>query len=120
MWYPFEIVGIMPAHLEDAGFLAFPFERFKDVRTTHCHPLGDGRAGQVLTGLEEMLDFPENPWIANGRTANHDAIHLVLHAPCGGLFHAVHITVAENRNPDARIALDFADEVPVGLALVHL
>src|SRR5690606_942988 len=91
-----------------------------DALPIYIHPLSNGWAGQVLAGLEEMLDFPENPRITNGSTANHDAIHLILHTPSSSLFHAVHIAVAENRDTDARIAFDLTDQVPVGLPLIHL
>src|SRR3546814_5058640 len=107
----------MPAHLEDTGFLAFPFERFLEVGAAYSHPLGDGWAGQVFTGLEEMLDFAEYPRIADGGSANHDAVHLVFHAPRRSLFHAVHITVAEDGDADTGVAFDFTDEVPIGLPL---
>src|SRR5690606_1163883 len=110
----------MAAHFKDTGFLTFPFERLPQVRAAHVHPLGDGGAGQVFAGLEEVFDFTEYPRVADGSTANHDAVHLVLHAPCRSLLYAVHVAIAEDGDTDTGVAFDFADKVPIGLPFVHL
>src|SRR5690606_5821853 len=87
----FKVVRIMPAHLEDTRLFAFPFERFPEVGAAYSNPFGEGRARQVLAGLEEMLDLAEYPRITDGGTANHNTVHFVLHTPSSGLFHTVYI-----------------------------
>ena len=47
----------------------------------------DRWAVESFSCLEKMFDFTKNPGIANGGSANHNAVYLVLRSPNGGFFY---------------------------------
>src|SRR5690606_31127688 len=81
---------------------------------------GNRGSREVLAGFEKMFDFPENPRVSDGCAANHDPVYFILPPPGHGFVYTIHVAIAENGNPDPRIAFDLSDECPVGRTFVHL
>ena len=67
-----------------------------------------------------MFDVPEDPGIADGATADHDAIHPVLIAVGFGFFRTIDVAIAKNGDLDVRVLFDFLDVGPISGAFVLL
>src|SRR5690606_38765290 len=116
----FEIVGVMSSHLEDACLLAFPFYRFEQVGLTYVHPFGYSRSRKFFSGFEIVFYLSEDPRIAYGSTSNHDAVYFELLTPGGRALNGVHISVAEDRDFNARVAFYLTYQSPVCFTFVEL
>src|SRR5690606_25276702 len=84
------------------------------------YTLCNGRAGQVFAGLEKVFDFPEYPWVSDSGPADHNAVDLILHAPCRGFLHTIHVAVPEYGNTNPRISFDRFNQAPISLSFIQL
>src|SRR5258708_29632472 len=64
------------------------------------------------------METGENPWVADGRTPDHDAVAARMRAQPGNIGYGAHIAVANDRHVNG--ALDFGNGIPIGGALVGL
>ena len=70
--------------------------------------------------VEIITDFLEYPRSAEGGSANHHGIHAIAIEGKLGFLRSGDVTIADDRDVDARIVLHLSDEAPVCLARVHL
>src|ERR1700761_5569117 len=84
------------------------------------YTLGNCGFFKEFAGIEKMFDLAEYPGVPDSRPAYHHAVHTKFHPPGRGLLWRVDIAVAKNGDFYARIALDLADQRPIGNAFIHL
>lgn len=116
----FEVVGVVTTHFENADDRPLPFYGTKQVVANGARPLLDGWRGKMLTGCKEMFDLVEDPGIADGGPADHDAVDAVAIFVCKGFFGRIDVSITEDRNMNAGILFHFCNEGPVGFAFVKL
>src|SRR5215210_4709315 len=67
-----------------------------------------------------MMYFPENPWITDSCTANHNSVNAIPVLVFNSLLWAVNITISKYGYMNAWIAFYLSYERPVCLTFVHL
>ncbi|MNE84632.1 hypothetical protein D3C80_1815560 [compost metagenome] len=67
-----------------------------------------------------MLHLFEKPWVANGRSSDHNAIYTVAVFIFQGLLWCIDISVSEDRDLYAWVIFYFPDQGPVSISLIHL
>ena len=101
--------GEVSSGVEDASLLVDTFhidakEFFEDI--------------EFLVEIEFFAT--EDPRTAEGGAPDHHGIHAIGVESLIGLVKRMDVTISYNRNMDARVALHFANQRPVGVACVHL
>ena len=99
--------------------LAFEVDGGEEVAAAYLDALGHGYSSFFLTP-QQSLGLLEYPGVADGCTADEDAVDAVASACFDSLLGGGDVAVAEDRDMHAGVVLDLADEGPVGGALVHL
>ena len=79
---------------------------------------GERRVGR--TSVEHVAHLLEYPRTAERGTTHHHRVHAVAVERVARLLGRADVTVADDGDVYARVALHFADERPVGVARVHL
>src|SRR5690606_30021049 len=77
MVHPFEIVGVMSSHFENARYVAFPFHRLKQMSSAYFNTLinSGNRVGGIA--CEVLFHLIKNPGVSDTCSANHDAIYSI-------------------------------------------
>src|SRR5689334_5025224 len=82
--------------------------------------LFNGWGSQVFAGLNKMLDLIKYPGITDRCTTDHYAIYTVPVFIFERFFGGINISIAEDRDLNARVVFHFRDQCPVRLAFVKL
>lgn len=106
----FEFVVVAEAVLY--GLLDLAFEDFELPIESH--------GVIVMACVEVGADVLEEPRLSEGSTTNHHGIYAVAIETFFGSFGSSDVAISDDWDGDARAVLYFADEGPVGFALVHL
>lgn len=114
-----EVVAVVFAHFEDGRALAFEVDGSQQMATAHIDALGhsDVPFGEPLEGALALF---EDPWVADGGTADEDAVDAVTYLAINGLRCCGDVAIAEDGNMDSGVILHGANHGPVGSAAIHL
>src|SRR5690606_41650771 len=88
--------------------------------TASVNPVFDTGRRQMSPGLHVMLNLVEYPGVSNGRSANHDPIHAMSVTIFNCFFRRIDIPVSKYGNCNSWVFLDFANQGPISLTLIHL
>ena len=116
---PFEIAGVLGAHLQYGATLALVFGGSAQMMQHGLQAFPIGEQGWLFAP-DLALDIAENPRVADGGPADHDSVHSVAFSVKDGFLGGVDVTVADNGDGHARVGLHGSDEAPVGLPAIHL
>ena len=119
----------MAAHVEDAAIFVDAVDALHHLRFEHIQfPIGrkrlvaalNGVDGRMMLVVDSVIHLLEDPRPTKGGAADHAGIHTIVLESAAHVFAGRQVAIADDGYVYARIAFDFADQAPIGFALIHL